>query len=65
MRGLDNDTSAQVMVDAIKLAYNYTRPHMALGGQTPAQAGGLDLQLNGNRWKSLIIQSTKRREQEL
>lgn len=65
MRGLDNDNSAQVMVDAIKLAYNYTRPHMALGGQTPAQAAGLDLQLTGNRWKSLIVQSTKRREREL
>ena len=28
-RTLDGHALAQVMVDAIKLAYNYTRPHMA------------------------------------
>jgi len=58
MRGLDNDDSAQVMVDAIRLNYNFTRPHMALGGLTPAQVAGLDLQLNGNRWKELIRRSS-------
>jgi hypothetical protein len=57
MRGLDNDDSAQVMIDAIKLNYNFARPHMALAGQTPAEAAGLDLQLNGNRWKQLIQRS--------
>lgn len=57
-RALDNDTSAQIMVDAIKLNYNFARPHMALGGLTPAQAAGLDLHLDGNRWKQLIQRST-------
>jgi len=56
-RALDNDASAQIMVNAIKLNYNFARPHMALGGQTPAEAAGLDLQLNGNRWKQLIQRS--------
>lgn len=56
-RALDSDKSAQVMVDAIKLNYNFARPHMALGGQTPAEAAGLDLQLNGNRWRQLIQRS--------
>jgi transposase-like protein len=56
-RALDNDESAQVMIDALRIAYNFTRPHMALGGRTPAEAAGLDLQLNGNRWKELIRQS--------
>jgi len=56
-RALDNDHSAQVMVDGIRLAYNFTRPHMALNGQTPAEATGLDLNLKGNRWKQLIQQS--------
>jgi len=58
-RGLDNDDSAQEMVDAIKLNYNFARPHMALGGQTPAEAAGLDLHLGHNRWKELIRQSSR------
>ena len=53
-RALDNDTSAQIMVDAIKLNYNFARPHMALNGLTPAEAAGLDLNLRGNKWKELI-----------
>ena len=57
MRGLDNDDSAQAMIDAIRLNYNFARPHMALAGLTPAQAAGLDLQLNGNRWLQLIKRS--------
>jgi len=61
-RALDNDASAQIMVDAIKLNYNFARPHMALSGQTPAEAAGLDLQLNGNRWKQLIQQSAIREQ---
>lgn len=61
-RALDNDTSAQIMVDAIKLNYNFARPHMALDGKTPAEAAGLDLQLNGNRWKQLIQQSAVREQ---
>ena len=47
MRALENDSSAQVMVDPIKLNYNFARPHMTLGGQTPAEAPGLDLHWNG------------------
>ena len=58
-RALDNDESAQVMFDVIKLAYNFTRPHSALNGQTPAEAAGLDLKLGSNRWKELIQQAAR------
>lgn len=58
-RALDNDASAQIMVDAIKLNYNFNRPHMALGGRTPAEAAGLELQLDGNRWKKLINRASR------
>jgi hypothetical protein len=47
------------MVDAIRLAYDFVRPHMALEGRTAAEAAGLDLRLGKNRWKSLIMQSAK------
>jgi len=53
-RALDNDNSAQVMIDALRLAYNFTRPHMALDGRTPAEAAGLDLDIRGNKWRELI-----------
>jgi transposase-like protein len=31
-----------------RIHYNYVRPHMALDEQTPAQAAGIDLKLDGN-----------------
>jgi hypothetical protein len=49
------------MVDAIKLGYDFTRPHMALEDRTPAEAAGLDLQLGTNRWLSLVKQAASQR----
>jgi hypothetical protein len=60
-RGLDSQRTAQEMSDGIRVAYNFTRPHMALKGKTPAEAAGLDLKLGQKRWKSLIQQSAKAR----
>ena len=42
------------------LFYNFLRPHMALNGQTPAQAAGIDLRLEGNRWMALIREASKK-----
>lgn len=52
MRGMDNDDSAQILSDGIRINYNFIRPHMGLDGKTPAQAAGLDL--DRIRWKELI-----------
>jgi hypothetical protein len=54
MRGLDNDETAQRMMDANRIYYNYLRPHAALDGKTPAEKAGIDLKLQGNKWKKLI-----------
>jgi putative transposase len=54
MRGLDNDESAQRMMDANRIYYNYLRPHTALNGKTPAEKAGIDLQLEGNKWEEII-----------
>jgi len=54
MRGMDNDESAQRMMDANRIYYNYLRPHEALGGKTPAEKAGMDLELKGNKWEELI-----------
>jgi len=54
MRGLDNDTSAQKVVDGHKLYYNFLRPHQSLNGKTPAEKAGIDLKLEGNKWGQII-----------
>ena len=59
MRGFDSEPTANETMQGYRLYYNFLRPHMALDGQTPAQAANLDLQLGKNRWKSLIAQSVE------
>jgi transposase-like protein len=59
MRGLDNDKTAQKMMDANRIYYNYLRPHQALNGKTPAEKAGIDLRLEGNKWESLVRRSAR------
>jgi transposase InsO family protein len=42
------------MMDANRIYYNFLRPHSALDGKTPAEKAGINLQLEGNKWKELI-----------
>lgn len=60
-RGLDHLESAQLMADGTRIEYNFVRPHMALDGRTPAEASSLNLNLEGNKWKSLIERSVAHR----
>ena len=59
MRGLDHEDSAQMMLDGMRIYYNFIRPHMALNGKTPAQQAGIDLELGKNKWIELIKRSAK------
>jgi transposase-like protein len=61
-RGMDNDKSAQIMADGMRINYNFIRPHMGLDGKTPAQVAGLDLGLDGIRWKALIKNAARVRK---
>lgn len=61
MRGMDHDETAQIISDGIRINYNFIRPHMGLDGKTPAQVAGLDLGLEGARWKALIKRATQKR----
>ncbi|MEM2912409.1 MAG: IS6 family transposase [Candidatus Bathyarchaeia archaeon] len=54
VRGLDNEDSAQTIIDGHRIYYNFIRPHMALNGKTPAEVAGINLDLGINRWLSLI-----------
>ena len=56
MRALKKTDSA--ILDGQRVYYDYLRPHTALEGKTPAQAAGIDLQLEGNKWEALIKKAT-------
>jgi putative transposase len=57
MRGLKEDDSTDLLLEGWNVHYNCVRPHMSLGGKTPAQAARMDVP---NTWKGLIEQATKR-----
>jgi hypothetical protein len=60
MRGLDNDETAQTMMDANHLYYNYPRPHQALNGKTPPETAGINLGLKeGNKREQMIRKAKK------
>ncbi|MGA9170115.1 MAG: integrase core domain-containing protein, partial [Nitrososphaeraceae archaeon] len=58
MRGLDTAESAQELVDAMRIHYNFIRPNQAIGGQTPAEAAGIDLNLGDNKVENLMRQAS-------
>lgn len=47
------------IIDGLRIYYNFIRPHQSLGGYTPAEVAGIDLQLDKNKWLSLIKQAIK------
>lgn len=49
--------SAQELIDAMRIHYNFIRPNQAIGGQTPAEAAGIDLNLGDNRVENLMRQA--------
>jgi len=54
MRGLDKQKTAQDLVDAMRIHYNFIRPHMALENKTPAEKAGINLPLGQNKVETLM-----------
>jgi transposase-like protein len=54
MRSLKHQKSGQGLLNAYRVWYNYIRPHMGLGGLTPAQAADIPLELGRNKMLNLI-----------
>jgi len=54
MRGMKSDDTAEDLMNGFRTYYNLIRPHQSLDGQTPAEASGLDLNLEENKWLDLI-----------
>lgn len=57
-RGMDQEVRTEAMLKGWFVHYNFLRPHSALGGKTPANMAGIELELP-NRWESLIDKAMK------
>lgn len=54
-RGLGNDDSAAVFCDLLWIHHNFIRPHMGLGGRTPAQEARLMTgEVSAGKYRTLI-----------
>lgn len=60
-RGLQTEETAQAAMDGFRAYYNLVRPHMGLGGLTPAEMVGIPIPEGGNRWMALIEEAAARR----
>ncbi|MBU4255813.1 MAG: transposase [Candidatus Thermoplasmatota archaeon] len=49
-----NGNDANEFANAIRIYYNYLRPHQALNGLTPSQVAGIPINLSDNRWLKMI-----------
>ena len=65
-RGLGNDASAQVFCDLLRIHHNLIRPHMGLGGKTPAEAAGLVTgRAAGGKYRSMISMAAASRRRSI
>lgn len=60
MRGMDHRESAQKLIDAYRIHYNFIRGHSGIG-KTPAEQAGIKLELGQNKIQNLIRLATKNR----
>jgi len=62
MRGLDEESTAQTMMDGLRIYYNFIRPHTALNGKTPAQKARIES--DKAEWMSLIKKASQHQRYE-
>lgn len=62
MRGFKAEHTAQQLSEGFNTWYNFIRPHQALNGMTPSQVARIDLNLDRNRWLSLLKKSLDKSE---
>lgn len=58
MRGMDHKESAQKLIDAMRVHYNFVRKHGSID-ETPAEQAGIKLELGKNKIENLIKLASK------
>ncbi|HET6458796.1 MAG TPA: integrase core domain-containing protein [Nitrosopumilaceae archaeon] len=58
MRGMDHKDSAQKLIDAYRIHYNFIREHESIK-KTPAEQAGIKLDLGENKIENLIKMASK------
>jgi len=58
MRGRNTKDSAQKLIDAYRIHYNFVRNHGSIG-KTPAEQAGIKLDLGENKIENLIKLASK------
>ncbi len=61
MRGMDHKDSAQKLIDAYRIHYNFIKEHGSIK-KTPAEQAGIKLDLGQNKIESLIKLATTRKD---
>lgn len=64
MRGYKKDESAEALIDGFSDYYNFIREHQGLG-TTPAEKAGIGLELDRNKWMSLLKKSVQHRKRKI
>lgn len=59
MREMDNKDSAQKLIDAYRIHYNFVREHGSIK-KTPAEQAGIKLDLGQNKIENLIKIASKK-----
>jgi transposase-like protein len=57
MRGLDDEATAQTIMDGLRIYHNFLRPHSALNGKTPAQKANIES--DEATWSTLIKKASQ------
>jgi hypothetical protein len=51
--------SESPLIKGLQIYHNYVRPHMALGGKTPASVAGIEV-LGEDKWQTIIQAAIRR-----
>ena len=65
MRGMKGKETATVLMEGLKNYYNFLRPHMGIENETPAKRANIDLELERNRWHSIIRKGAIKRRKKV
>ena len=62
MRGFDNEDSAEILTSGYRNYYNFIKVHGTIG-TTPATKAGIGINLEGNKWMTLLKKSMENHPQ--